>query len=301
MKKYIVLLLIAAALVSGCITAPEEEAQPPAAEQEPVPEKEPEKAPEPVYETVIIPLQTRETVYFPDGVVDRFTETAYIDDSALVKREDTYNTYEELIESVTFEYDGDKPVKELVYGPDSRLRSYQLLEYNDDGLLSGRGSYDARDNLQTRSTYEYDDRGRKTRWNVYGGSKNILSYTDYLYDDEGRLSEMKIYAPDGTLEDGFSYEYAASGSLPVRQIQYTAAGSVVQVVEFTAEDNRVMEKRSLTASGGIEYRFTYEYGDHGELLRESVYSGSGDLIEYFEMEYRIYEETRLVDNGEGRS
>lgn len=302
MKKYIMLTLAILMVIAGCATAPEPEAPPeeaaPAMAAEPRQAEEPEKEPEPVYETVTVPLKTKETVYFSDGVVDRYTEISYIDDTALVEREETYNTYDELLESVTVEYEDNLPVKRLTYGPDSKLRSYTVSDYNEQGLLLVQEFYDRKDNLQTRSTYEYDDSGRKVRWSVYGGSNNLLSYTDYLYDEKGRLVEMKIYSPDGTLEDTFAYEYDGSGMIPVKQIRYTAAGAVEQIEEFRVENGLVMEKRTLLPSGAVEYRFEYEYGDHGELLREAVYAGEDNLMEYYEMEYTLREETRLVEGSE---
>jgi len=306
MKKYFIFITVFLGLTLGCSTVPVEEAP-----SEPVPreekvstESEQEKVPEPEYEIVSLPFEIKETVYFSDGVVDRYVETSYIEDTSMVEREETYNTYGELIEAVVYEYDKGVPARELTYGPDSKLRSYKVLEYNVEGHVAAQEYYNAGGDLQTRSIYEYDDKRRKIRWSVYGSSKNLLSYTEYLYDDRGRQTEIKIYSPDNTLEDGFDIEYDGEGRLPIRKTHYTAAGAVVQIVEYSVENGRVMEKRILTPSSGtldLEYRFKYEYGDRGELLHESVFKGNGELIEYRETEYILKEVTRPVDTAEGRS
>ncbi len=306
MKKYFIFITVVLGITLGCSTVPVEEAppEPEPREEEISAEAEQEKSPEPEYETVKIPFKIKETVYFNDGVVDRYVETSYIEDTSLVEREETYNTYDELIEAVVYEYSEGLPARKLTYGPDSKLRSYKVFEYNAEGLLKALEYYSAGGNLQTLSTYEYDDKGRKIRWSVYGSSKNLLSYTEYLYDDRGRQTEIRIYSPDNTLEDGFDIEYDGEGRLPVREIHYTAAGAVVQIEEYTVENGLVMEKRIFTPSSGtldLEYRFEYEYGDRGELLRESVFGGNGELIEYREMEYALKEVTRPVDTAEGRS
>ena len=192
-------------------------------------------------------------------------------------------------------------VKESTFGSDSKLKSYRLFLYDEGGLWTGIEFYNARDSLQTVSTYEYDDEGNRTRWNVYGGSRNLLSYTGYLYDGRGRLSEMNIYSPDGTLEDVFVYEYAGEGIHPVKQTMYTPAGGVVSIVESTIEKGLILEQKTITPSGDLQFMTTCEYGERGELLRESVFDASGTLMEYSRMEYILLEEVRLAEELDSQS
>ncbi|MBN2050503.1 MAG: hypothetical protein JW760_08680 [Spirochaetales bacterium] len=297
MKLFGLSFLVVFLLLTGCATVEEPAVfeVPAATEENAVNEVEPAEAAEPVYETVTVPLLLKETVYFSDGVVDRYTDLTYQEETDRLVRKETRNTYDELEEAVSLEYRDGLPVKETVYGPDSRVTSYQVYDYDSFGLLVSREFYNASGNLQTRSAYEYDEESHKIRWEVFGSVKNLLSYSTYRYDGQGRLTETKVYSPDGTLEDQFVFDYSGDSGVPSRETQLTAQGAISQIVEKTLEGPRLLEERTLGPSGSPEFRVVYEYGESGEKLRESLYDKTDRLVEYREFQYLFQELQRLVE------
>lgn len=196
-----------------------------------------------------------------------------------------------LTETVT---DKDGNVSKFDFAYNEKGQQAKVVTTNNpDSYLSYTIAYDAQgreievvyefedENIIEKNTYnEVGDILRKT-WEVEGGE--VYSINDYLYDEKGRLVEIR-FTEDG--EDGG-----------------------FRKVTFDDKDQMIEEHVFYTS--GYEYTSTYEYDEHGNMIKEIYTTPSSeecdDVIEstyrlvYFPFEYtekdweQIFDSTQCMD------
>lgn len=285
----------------------------PAPAPEPVPEPAPEAtsaaseaweetpAPAPAKvqkeRTVIVkvPVLLKETVFYPDGLVDEYVTYKY--DQAMVRllEKATFDpSRPEPIERAVYEYAGDSrlPLAEAVYEADGRIRIKREFAYDASGRLLSERLLDAKGQLQGSSTWVYDAQGRKAEWKVLDGKGLLQATTLYAYNGAGRVERIDMKNAAGGSTGAIKVEYAGTGQ--VEKSSYLAADGSLQKYELTdAKEGRALSFASHRPDGSLAQALAYEYGPLGELLASRLSDGQGRLKERRAYEYAVREDKKI--------
>lgn len=284
--RYILLALGSLFLFAGCVTD-----SGPVSGPEPLPEEVVREEKEPVKVVEQVPYLLKETSYFKDGFVDKYRVFLYSDENRLMK-EELYDSFDEVLEFVSYEYDGEGRIRRVLFTSQGRVRSIRSYLYDEAGNPVEVAAYSAQEELQNVSRYQYDEAGRKIVWQVLDSSRIVLSETRYLWDGEVN-TRIEIYGADGTLEDYFEKEHDSQGRL-VSEVQYSAAGKPEKRVEYIYDESGLVLEKHYRGSGGLYRQISYLNDENGSSVKEIYLDSAGNEQDYIEREYRYEETVRWV-------
>lgn len=269
----------AAALVMSCAGAP---APAPAA---PAP-----KAPVAKTRTVTLrtPVLVKETVMYPDGLVDTYSVYKYDDNLKQLLEKTTFDpSRPDPIERIVSEYAaGGQLADEQIFGADGSLKSRRDMTWNAAGLLASEKGQDAKGVGQFSSTYDYDKAGDRILWKAFDGSGYLKASTTYAYDANNRaiLIQMKNAAdvPTGSIK----IDYAADGSSETHT--YLGTDGSVQKMEISLfKDGNLVRFEVRRPDNSLVEATDYTYGPDGERLTSTLSDASGEVKEKRAFEYKI--------------
>jgi hypothetical protein len=173
-------------------------------------------------------------------------------------------------------------------------RPRYTVNYNIDGNITERASYDHTGNMSARYFYAYDLKGRCIGYEEYASIVDKILATPrkhiYTLDDNGNRIEYKVVGSDGTLDDRFTRKYDANGA-EIEYRWYSHTGLLGGVTASSYDENG-------NQTGQIAY------GPDNSVLwkNSSVFDGAGNRIEQIRyggstLRYRIisrYDEKKRV-------
>ncbi len=288
MKKFaIITAVIAAVFFSGCATT---ESDTSGVQEEKMVEKASEVEKETVYETVYIPHAVKETSYYSDGYIESYKNFTYDSDMNLLK-EELYDSFDEIIESLEFTVAGGKTNMKTVYDNRGSIQSKRAFSYNGAGLLSREEIMNPEGALQNVSEYEYDAQGNKIRWMILSADGVMLSDTVYKYED-GLNTRIEIF--DGAkIQEYFVLDYE-NGNL-IRKSHYEDDGKLVDSVEYEYVNGMLSAENYLRANGSVSRKVLIVNDDKGNPVKKEFFDGSGELRDFVEYEYKYTTEQRAVN------
>jgi hypothetical protein len=277
--------IAALALIVSCASAPP-------------PEPLPEPAPQPVQKerivTYQVPVLSKETVYYPDGLVDVYTSYAWDEARIRLLSKSTFDSSRpEALEKVVYEYEaGGLPSAEQSYGSDGLLKSRKEFSWTGSKprLLAAERGLDAKGQAQWSSSYEYDASGRRTAWKAFDSRGALKATTLYAYDASGALSLITLKNEANAVTG--SIEVARAGEVETRS--YKAPDGSVQKRElFRYAGQNLLRFEIRRADGSLAEATDYSYGQLGELVATVVSDGSGKVKERRQSEYLLREAQKV--------
>jgi hypothetical protein len=255
------------------------------------------KAPVQKERTVIVrvPVILKETVFYPDGLVDQYM--VYTWDASKQK----------LLTKVTFDPSRIDPVEkvqsdygvngllvaETTYGSDGAVKSRREVTYGDGPvplLLSERG-FDAKGILQFSSTWEYDKKGNRTVWKAFDSRNALKAITNYSWDTKDRLVSIELRNGANILTGTIKVEYSADGTGERRS--YLASDGVLQKYELSLlKDGRVVRFEIRRADDSLAEASDFTLGPLGERLAAVTMDGSGKVKEKRNAEFAVREDQK---------
>jgi hypothetical protein len=278
---YSIFFIAVILILAGCATAGDQGAVD--VESLPEPVSEPETT------IVTIPVLQREISYIGEDILDSYK--IYQWDGERLTKVEVLDSFDDLIESVNYEYEGSNlPTHKSVHGPDGKLRSLRIYEYDSQGNLVLEEVYNSREELQTSSEYLRNE-GRLIRWNVNDSSGLLLAYTEYRWDGDRNI-RIDTYSSDGVLRDYFIRTFE-SGNL-VSQEKFSENGTSSGKVEYSYQNGLLTEEHHYRANGSLERTMLYEYDQKGSIVRE-VYKRADDTVEQLiTREFTYREEEHVI-------
>lgn len=272
----------AVALVLSCASAPKPTpAQPaPVAKQRTV--------------TLRIPVLTKETVFYPDGLVDTYTVYKYDAGLTRLLEKTTFDpTRPDPIERVVSEYDAKGLLAdELSYGSDGALKTRLDFSWGPEGLLASEKGSDSKGQGQYASSYAYDQAGRRVQWKAFDGSGLLKASTLYGYDAQGRLVLIQIKNAADAITGSIKVDYAADGGTETRS--YLAPDGSLQRLEVSLlKDGKVVRLESRRADNSLVEATDYGYGPDGERLTSVLSDAAGKIKEKRGFEYSIRQDQKV--------
>lgn len=208
-----------------------------------------------------------ETVYDGDGNKTEYTE--YLEntsDYATYSRKKRYEKYE-----------------------NGKLA--ELKEYNEDGRMTKRTSYDGEGNKKLYEEYV----ALKVKHNGYEGiSTNIKTRetyndgklehrTEYEYDENGNRTKISEYDGDGKLTEYTEAKY--DGERILSESRYDGNGKLIRRTEDEYDENGKKLKSSVYNNGGLEGYKSYHYNESGRLIKVTACDAYNRIVNYYEIEY----------------
>jgi hypothetical protein len=171
---------------------------------------------------------------------------------------------------------------------------WYAINYNIDGNITERVSYDHTGNMSARYFYAYDLKGRCIGYEEYASivDKTLATPRKHTYtlNDNGNRIEYKVIGSDGTPDSRFTYKYDAKGN-EIEYRWYSHTGLLGGVTASTYDE-------SGNQTGQIAYR-----ADDSIIWRNSsIFNGARNRIEQIRYEgdtlrYKIisrYDEKKRV-------
>lgn len=213
-----------------------------------------------------------ETVYDGDGNKTEYTE--YLENTS------DYNTYSR-----------KKRYEEYKNG-----KLAELEEYNEDGGITKRTSYDG-DGNKTMYTeyitlkvkhngYEGTTTDTKTR-ETYNDGK-LEHRTEYEYDENGNRTKISEYDGDGKLIEYTETKY--DGERILSESRYDGNGKLTALTEYNENEKKL--KHSIYKNGSLESYLSYHYDESGTLIKVTACDAYNRIVNYYEFEY-----TDEIGNG----
>lgn len=217
-----------------------------------------------------------ETVYDGDGNKTEYTE--YLEntsDYATYSRKKRYEKYE-----------------------NGKLA--ELKEYNEDGKMTKRTSYDGKGNKKLyeeyvtlkvkHNGYEGTSTDIKTR-ETYNDGK-LEHRTEYEYDENGNRTKISEYDGDGKLTEYTETKY--DGERILSESRYDGNGKLIRRTEDEYDENGKKLKSSVYNNGGLESYKSYHYDESGRLIKVTACDAYNRIVNYYEIEY-------TDENGNGKT
>jgi hypothetical protein len=249
--------------------------------------KAPEKQRKERLVPVQIPVLTKETSFYADGLVDEYYVYKY--DAALQK----------LLEKDSFDPSRPDPVEKLLaespaagvavessYDADGKLRSRKETSLDAAGRVVQEKVSDSKGLLQSSSTYAYDAAGNRLEWKAFDGKGNLKAVTKYSYE-KGKLVLIAMSDGSGAKTGSISVEYDAAG-LPARK-SYKAADGSLQKYESSAFEKGlpVSVETRRGSDNGLVMKVVYTYGDLGQVLTATTTDAQGAIKDRRSFEYGL--------------
>ncbi len=167
-----------------------------------------------------------------DGTIGDLYNLLIYDEDGNLAEDSTYTIGHpsSLVESIGYEYENGHLSKELFYGSDMKLLSYNIYEYEDDLLMKKTFYYEQGTVMQWYYLYTYED-GVLTEESWYSPGDELQNTVIYEYDSGKLIREQTIH-PENGRGMYILYEYDKKGRL-ILKTSYQSSGSVYNTVSYT--------------------------------------------------------------------
>lgn len=176
----------------------------------------------------------------------------------------------------------------------------ELKEYNEDGRMTKRTSYDGEGNKKLYEEYVT----LKVKHNGYEGISAVIKTretyndgklehrTEYEYDENGNRTKISEYDGDGKLTEYTETKY--DGERILSESRYDGNGKLIRRTEDEYDENGKKLKSSVYNNGGLESYKSYHYNESGRLIKVTACDAYNRIVNYYEIEY-------TDENGNGKT
>jgi len=233
------------------------------------------------------PLLVKESVYFPNGLLDTYTLYFYNRDTGNLVREEQYAADGTIFEKVTYKYENGTLVEKTIWGVDNKIKLQHCYTYDRNGQMISDVIYDESGKIQTISRYENDEKGNRLKWSVFDGSGSLHAFTTYHYEG-GLIFSIKIFSLSKKLESYSIIEYDEN-KIKTKESFFSSNGSLLRYIQYHYSDNLLVEEKRFDSQGSLTSKLLYQYDEYGNIIKLSYIGREGNIIEIVEREYRFLE------------
>ncbi|RLJ09103.1 MAG: hypothetical protein DRP15_04225 [Candidatus Aenigmatarchaeota archaeon] len=151
------------------------------------------------------------------------------------------------------------------------LEKRVISQYNREGALTERVSYDGNGNITSHSVYVINADGRSSEIITYNGLGNVESQSAITYESSD-TTERKIhrmYNADGSLDYVYVYNYNTDGHM-VEAVHYNADGSLdMRGINSYDAQGKLLETDMYDAQGKLFMKITWTYSEQGVVIESS--------------------------------
>lgn len=158
-------------------------------------------------------------------------------------------------------------VDDVILNADSDTVFHTHVSYDDKGRMKRSDMYDSTGMLREHTEYEVDAHGYRTKETYYVGD-SIARVMTFKNDAYGNVLQTVVKT---AYEITMNYSYdAAMPGLPVRIDELGPDGNMFMYITMDYNDRGDLVNRRAFSSNGAEAESSHaQYGDRGEILKES--------------------------------
>jgi hypothetical protein len=239
--------------------------------------------------TVVVktPVLAKESVFYADGVLDRFTIYAYDESKTRLLETASYEeSRPEPVERVVSEWKDGRLASDTVFESEGKVKLRREYGYDAAGRLASARVLDAEGQTRSSSTYLYDDTGAKIEWRAFDGAGLLKAVTRYS------PTRIDLLDAAGVAKGAIAIETGPGGRIVKRS--YVGVDGSLQKVEayLYAATPQPAAKETRRADGSLVSRTSYAYGPLGELVESRTEDGTGALREFSRYEYYLREDSK---------
>jgi YD repeat-containing protein len=206
---------------------------------------------------------TEQSVYNPDGSLQRKLGWARVYDAANRETEKSYYNADHVLTSKGVSvYDAKgRAVETTFYSPRGSVNHVEAYFYDDGGNRIREVHRNPDGTARVTIINGYDAQGRLTEHTFYDGQGALTQKSIFTYDDHGSQTAWTVYQKDGT-------------PVQVRRksLSYDEKGNITEAINF-GRDNSVTSRET----------FTYVFDSHGNWIKKSTrretFKGASSEIE----------------------
>lgn len=221
-------------------------------------------------------LTSSKTEYGSHGELKKRTEYHY-DDYGNVISADVFNSTNNLIDTIKYEYDENRNlIRET--GQTSSTIEYV---YDDKGnMIETRYNVGSED--EWAHTFVYDDAGNQVmRQDPDGG------YVEFVYDSAGKVLRRTDYTSNGQESMRIEYGYDRAGNQISEQWYYDGSVNALDISSYN-ENNQLTQISYCNASGVVAEYETYEYDENGNLINSTYFDRDNYIMSWVDYTYDVY-------------
>ncbi|HSV88261.1 MAG TPA: hypothetical protein VLH61_06430 [Bacteroidales bacterium] len=176
-----------------------------------------------------------ELIHYADGSADRINY--FRDPQNRVVRKEWYADDTELEAIETFEYEGDKIVKESKTDQDGNFISETIYNYNDQGKISELVVNNTEEETRYTKNYSYDERGNLVMITVFNDEGVPVERVSYENDENGR--PISIIEENRRQKITSAIEYNVRGEI-IFQSEHDRHGQLIKQLEKTFDESGLL-------------------------------------------------------------
>jgi len=185
-----------------------------------------------------------------------------------------------------------RETERVSFNASDEVTSRTVFVYNNDGNVTKSVTYGADGEITSfQDTFEYDENGKKIRADYFNADGLTREYDIFVYDSRGFLIE--VTHSGNTLQHRDSYKYDDRGNKTEWSAYDKSGKRGLKVCWGYSDDSRGIPTSFLRYDNGDKVLskevYTYEFDSHGNWIksktRREVYAGQAPAIEN-EMTYR---------------
>ncbi len=182
-----------------------------------------------------------------------------------------YNDHGNLIEKISYDYDGNvelrelfdykngKLIKETIFDEDTNIISEKTIKYDDKERVTGIENYDSIEETRFKKVTEYDEKGYRKELLTYNSSDQLIERIQFKYENDGRM--VQVVEEDTRKKNTINMQYDKNGNVVCKE-EFDKNGKLINKVERTFDDNnRVLEAHAFMeiAERNIIKNYTLKY------------------------------------------
>ena len=191
--------------------------------------------------------------------------------------EDKYNSEDDLIDTIKYEYDENKNLIREV-GENSSTIEYI---YDDTGNMI-ETCYNVGSDNEWSQIFVYDDSGNQIMRKDMDGR-----HVEFIYDADGKMIRRIDYTSDGEEDSRQEYGYDQAGNQISEQWYRDGSAKMLNLSSYN-EKNQLVQVSYCTSNGTVIEYETYEYDENGNLINSTYFDRDNFIVSWVDYTYDVY-------------
>nr|WP_295945331.1 hypothetical protein [uncultured Agathobaculum sp.] len=214
--------------------------------------------------------------YGSHGELEARSEYTY-DDYGNKTSEDKYNSENNLIDTIRYEYDENK---NLIREAGENSSTIEYI-YDDTGnMIETR--YNVGSDNEWLQTFVYDDSGNQIMRKDMDGR-----HVEFIYDADGKMIRRIDYTSDGEEDSRQEYGYDQAGNQISEQWYRDGSAKMLNLSSYN-EKNQLVQVSYCTSNGTVIEYETYEYDENGNLINSTYFDRDNFIVSWVDYTYDVY-------------
>ena len=214
--------------------------------------------------------------YGSHGELEARSEYTYYDYGNKTS-EDKYNSEDNLIDTIRYEYDENK---NLIREAGENSSTIEYIYDETGNMIETR--YNVGSDNEWSQTFVYDDSGNQIMRKSMDGR-----YVEFIYDSDGKMVRRIDYTSDGEEDSRQEYGYDRAGNQISNQWYWDGSAGLLVLSSYN-EKNQLVQVSYCNSKGTVAEYETYEYDENGNLINSTYFDRDNFIVSWVDYTYDVY-------------